>query len=272
LETQETKILQFRRNSWQFLSGNSVKTIALVLMVFDHLYQMFIFQGAPYWFHWLGRPVAILFLFFCAEGFYYTRGKPQYLARLLIGFWLMSAINRLLTRFFPLDEVVLINNIFGTLFMAAFYMAMIDLFRRGLRTNQWKIILPAMGGILLPLLVGMGLLVALGSGNRTAAMILIFIPNPVSAEGGFPLILGGILFYLLRRWRLAQAALVLVLAALAWFTVGQEDPQWLMAFAVIPILLYNGKRGRGGKYFFYFFYPAHIYIFYLIAWFIRRGV
>jgi hypothetical protein len=272
METQETKILQFRRNSWQFLSGNCIKTLALVLMVFDHLHQIFISQGMPYWFHWLGRPVAILFLFFCAEGFYYTRSKSRYLARLLIGFLFMSAANTLLSRFLVLDGVMLINNIFGTLFMAAFYMAMIDLFRRGLRAGQWKLILPAMAGILLPLLAGMALLAALSSGNRTAALILIFIPNPVSVEGGFPLILGGILFYLLRRWRLAQAALVLVLAVLAWFTVGQEDPQWLMAFAVIPILLYNGKRGRGGKYFFYLFYPAHIYIFYLIAWFIRPGV
>jgi hypothetical protein len=34
-------------------------------------------------------------------------------------------------------------------------------------------------------------------------------------------------------------------------------------------MLYNGKRGSGSKYFFYIFYPAHIYLLYLIAWLIR---
>jgi hypothetical protein len=40
----------------------------------------------------------------------------------------------------------------------------------------------------------------------------------------------------------------------------------MMLFAAIPILMYNGKRGKGSKYFFYVFYPAHIYILYAVAW------
>ena len=40
----------------------------------------------------------------------------------------------------------------------------------------------------------------------------------------------------------------------------------LMACADIPVMyLYNGKRGRGYKYFFYFFYPAHFAILALIS-------
>lgn len=36
-------------------------------------------------------------------------------------------------------------------------------------------------------------------------------------------------------------------------------------FALIPVALYNGKRGSNIKYFFYAFYPAHLTILYLLA-------
>ncbi|HIU15864.1 MAG TPA: Tat pathway signal protein, partial [Candidatus Ventricola intestinavium] len=38
--------------------------------------------------------------------------------------------------------------------------------------------------------------------------------------------------------------------------------EWYGVFAVIPMLCYNGKRGRGYKALFYAFYPAHIYVLY----------
>ena len=38
-----------------------------------------------------------------------------------------------------------------------------------------------------------------------------------------------------------------------------------MVFALPLLLLYNGKRGRGFKYFFYLYYPAHILLIQLAA-------
>lgn len=46
--------------------------------------------------------------------------------------------------------------------------------------------------------------------------------------------------------------------------------QWMMAGALPFFLLYNGKKGRGLKYFFYFFYPIHIYLLYFISGWIGR--
>ena len=46
--------------------------------------------------------------------------------------------------------------------------------------------------------------------------------------------------------------------------------QYFSLFAIIPLLLYSGKRGRRGfKYFFYIFYPAHIALIYGISLLIK---
>jgi hypothetical protein len=272
LKNTETRPLPVKNLDWRILSGSGIKIIGVILMAMDHFHQMFIAQGAPAWLNWFGRPVAAMFVFLCAEGFHYTRNKKRYMLQLFIGFLVMVVMNRLLTALMFLEDVMLINNVFSALLMAVFYMAMIDLFRRGLREKKAGTAALAIGGMLLPLLAGLALVAALATGNLTAARILIFIPNPITAEGG-PLMVGmGILFYILRKYRLAQIGVVLIVSAFSWYT-GQNpaagDYQWLMVFAVIPILLYNGKRGRGSKYFFYIFYPAHIYLFYIIAWLIR---
>ena len=34
--------------------------------------------------------------------------------------------------------------------------------------------------------------------------------------------------------------------------------EWMELLAVVPLALYNGRRGRGLKALFYVFYPAHV--------------
>jgi hypothetical protein len=239
-------------------------------MTIDHLHQMFAAWGAPDWLSWFGRPVAAMFVFLCAEGFYYTRSRKRYLLRLLAGFLFMSLMNQLLSSFMHMEEVILINNIFSALFLAALYMWMIELLREGLKEKKAGTIFLAVGGMILPLIAGFALLLAMGAENRTAVLVLLFIPNPVSAEGGFVLVIMGILFYFLRRYRLIQLGIPLVVGAVSWYVSrNSADFQWLMIAAALPLFLYNGNRGRGYTYFFYIFYPAHIYLFYVIAWFLK---
>jgi hypothetical protein len=265
-------IFRNHQNKGQILSGTALKVIALGLMVIDHLYEFFYTQGVPAWFNWFGRPVATLFIFLCAEGFYYTKSRKRYMLHLLTGFLLMTALSMGFSHFMRLESVVLINNIFGTLFVATFYMLMIDLFRKSMNPLKRGNLLLALGGMLLPLLMGFGILVIISQNllSWSLTRFLLFIPNPIIAEGGFVLVFMGVLFYILRKFRLAQVGVVLVISILS--ALNTQDAQWLMVTAIVPMLLYNGRRGLGGKYFFYIFYPAHIYIFYITAWLIQRGV
>ncbi len=91
-------------------------------MVGDHIYEMFIYAQPPILLNMFGRIVLPIFLFLSAEGFYYTRNRLKYMSRLLIGFWGMNLGNQLIPKLFPMDELMLFNNVFGTLFLATLVM------------------------------------------------------------------------------------------------------------------------------------------------------
>ncbi|GHU66418.1 membrane protein [Clostridia bacterium] len=258
------------------LSGNAVKMIGVILMVFDHLHQMFGAQGAPDWFSMLGRLVLPIFLFMCAEGFYYTRSRKRYLLLLLIGIWVMSTFNYILTEALPFGDlyrVELINNVFTTLFMVAFYLLAIETLRGGIREKKPRKVLGSIGLLIAPILASVVFTMLLYSENPAVMMASIrlswYVPNILMTEGGFTAVIMGIAFYYLRNWRWAQMVPLAVLSLMS-FTSGGDSIQWMMIFAAIPILLYNGQRGGGNKYFFYIFYPAHIYAFYIIAWMLQK--
>lgn len=67
--------------------------------------------------------------------------------------------------------------------------------------------------------------------------------------------------YILRRSNvLAMAGGCAVLSLMAL----NELPAF---FALFPVAAYNGKRGLKLKYFFYAFYPVHLFLLWLVAWF-----
>ena len=100
-------------------------------------------------------------------------------------------------------------------------------------------------------------------------------------DGGWCFLLGGILLYALYNHKtlrlLAWAGMsflgeflltYLQVRRLPDFTSAQMFTvyyEWLGIFAVVLMLLYNGKRGRGCKPLFYIFYPAHVYILYALS-------
>ncbi|WEG72796.1 TraX family protein [Vagococcus intermedius] len=250
------------------LTSYQMKLVGVTLMVCDHIHQMFVMQGAPMYLTMLGRVVAPIFLFLSAEGYYYTHNKLAYLRNLLGGFWIMSSIQWFLPRLVPNDDIVITNNIFGTLFLTVLTMYGLDLFKK----NQGKSRL--VGSVLLLGIVGLGglflWLITQPGWLMPVALFSMVIPNIMFVEGNVIFVALGVWFYCFRGKKGLQ---VLGLGLVALVTTGFEfthqllttNIQWMMIFSAIPIMLYNGQEGRKIKWFFYIFYPAHIVILYLLA-------
>jgi hypothetical protein len=98
-------------------------------------------------------------------------------------------------------------------------------------------------------------------------------------EGAWLVTIPVLIFYYLRQKPILMFAVYTALMPLIvrlWETVmGFRSPvQWMMIFAVIALMLYNGKRGAGSsggisgvfaKYAFYVFYPLHIWVIFIIS-------
>jgi len=130
---------------WQILDATAIKLIAALLMVFDHIHQMYAWKGAPIWLNILGRPVFPMFLFIAAESFHYTRNRKNYLKRLLFASWGMTFMTTALSIFVPNSNIVLMNNAFSTFFVAGLYMQFWDWFVEGIKARKFVLIIKSIG-------------------------------------------------------------------------------------------------------------------------------
>lgn len=262
---------------WQILDATTLKFLAVVLMVLDHIHEMFVSMGAPMWLTMAGRLVFPMFLFAASESFYYTHSKKRYLQRLLFASWGMTIFTFILQAVLPNPDVILMNNAFSTFFVTGLYMLCWDTLKAGIRQKSPMEIGKAAVIFLVPILSAIPVyLMAMlsfnenvpGSVIRLLARISLLMPNILAVEGGAPLVVLGLLFYIFRKHRTIQIGVLLALSLIVYLSGNMV--QSFMALAAIPLALYNGKRGKGMKNFFYIFYPAHIGLLYCIATLICR--
>lgn len=263
------------------LTGFQLKVIALILMTFDHIH--YIFTGIldiPMWFTMLGRLAAPIFTFMLATGMHYTHSREKYMLRLYIGSVCMSLLNSLVGTYFPHPAgVQMFANIFATLFLISLFIYLDGKIKDSFTEGKYgKLLLYALIGMV-PLFGGFFIFSLITAVPPNALWIIQLIaalfPFALTVEGGFPFIILGIGFYLCGQNKIKQTIFYLVYCVVLLFldsgsgltltALFTTNIQWMMVFALILILLYNGQRGRSVKYFFYFYYPIHIYVLYFLA-------
>ena len=231
-----------------------LKLFMALLMVLDHLPHIpgLIF---PTWvgiFHLMTRCVGAWFAFMAVEGFLHTHNRAKYNIRLFLWAGIMFAGNSLLTYLFRSKDVYVSNNIFLTLAIGV------------LLLNMW-----AYGGSSLS--VGHKVL-------KLSGMATITVVGAVYAEGGYVLLPFMLMTYGFRnRQKLRNISYILFSLLLLLpnlpivfqydsLKIGLDmflfNSDWFFLSVLPFIYLYNGKRGRKdwfAKYFFYWFYPLHLW-------------
>ena len=233
------------------LTSNMLRTIAIILMLFDHVWATYMSFGN--WMTYLGRMAFPIFAFQIAEGFVHTSNFKKYALRLL-GFALVTEI--------PFN---------------LFY------------SSRW--FNPYHQNVLFTLLLGLLAIYVIDNAKKTKTaknialsflwLILICIATTLGfVDYGFLGMITVVMFYVLRdfpfAWFFQLVAIILINIV---FFEGQVIPveilgrtfeiptQGFSVFSLIPIWLYGGRKGKSSKilqYGFYAFYPVHMLILYLI--------
>lgn len=248
-------------NKMKGLDAFTLKLIALIFMVIDHLHTYLFYAVWPGWISLLPRFVSPLFLYLLLEGFYHTHSRKKYAIRLFIAGILMWGGNIAINLYFHNVDIFtgrytfssLINgqNIFMTLAVLFMLFWCMDVVKNHNKTSVRVL----------------ALLAALGF-----AGISIFL------EGGIYLLPLAIIFWLFygnkKRQCLVTAAMCVVLltfAVISYFTGESRttlygtlcfNAEWAMIFVIPFILAYNHQRGLNNKftkYMFYIIYPAHLW-------------
>lgn len=222
------------------ISGSALKWLAIITMTIDHIGAGILNYSHQFsstdlselytMSRLIGRLAFPIFVFLIVQGYQHTSDLRKYLTRL----FLFALISEVPFDLMGSNQMVSLNhqNIFFTLSIGVAGLTAIEHFEKK------KQILPQIG----------------------ALVVSVFAAEFLNTDYGWY----GILFILgigtLRDQKIGQTL----------FGVTMGIAQMLVAsIAFLPIWFYNGKRGRQNKWFFYLYYPVHLFIIYLIRQYLR---
>ena len=245
------------------ISGSTLKIIAIITMLIDHigagvLGRLLVVRGMNEaadlnaWIdanstlvityqmmRFVGRLAFPIFCFLLIEGFEHTHDVKKYALRLL-SFCLISEIPFVLLFNGKILESGY-QNVFFTLLLGLLVIA-------GLHLVEQHFVGTTVGKTILR--VGLNAVIIL-----TGCVLALVLKTDYDFKG----ILAITVLYLFRNRKKAQMWAGVIIFLL------MDSLEMFAALSFILIWFYNGTRGRQNKYFFYFFYPAHLLLLWLVC-------
>jgi hypothetical protein len=227
------------------MSGFTLRMLAMSSMLLDHIGAAFehSLPGAVYIvFRTAGRIAMPLFCFLIAEGLFHTRNARKYLLRLLM--------------------LALVSEVpFDRLFLG-------EWLEFGHQNVGFTLLLGLLGILLFDTFAARGQKAAALTAILAAGCAAWLLRSDYTVYGVYYIFI----FYIFRGNKLARAVALtggVLLLSFSHLDVSTKFSLVSLAavLAVVPITLYNGERGLGGRAaqgVFYAFYPVHLLILYAV--------
>ena len=225
------------------MSSYQLKIMGIILMVLDHIGFLFPTLNITIYLRIVGRVVAPIFFYLLVEGFFHTSNRKKYLNRLLFFSILMSIGNIFfisIIKTFNIQTMyslrILCPNIFLSMFLSLKTLETLENLK-----NKKQI--------------------------SNLLLLCLYITLNFYTESSVYGIFMTFIFYFLRDKKIAKVMAYIFSTFIVCLLKGAFI-QVFMVFAIIPILFYNGEKGRGllsYKYFFYLFYMVHFWILIIIS-------
>lgn len=256
------------------INSFQLKCLGLLFMTVDHigLYICRSVNISPL--RVIGRIAAPLFLYVTINSISHTRNKLKYALRLYIAHIIICLMTLLLTtignnQFGNYNQFSILPTFIYTVVLT-YIVEKITKSQKKLTTNNILLILSAFAIIIIPTAI-MFLF------SRYETLYQIFFPSILIVPYSPLFILMGICWYF-NKDKAKQGFILILFSCLsivgallfarlsAWIYMDFfNNTQFGMILFLPFIYLYNGKRGKSMKYFFYVYYPVHIYILMLIG-------
>lgn len=214
------------------MSSFILKILACIFMLIDHI--GFLFFPKQILFRIIGRLAFPIFAFQISIGYEKAHSKEKYILRMLI-FTIVSQIPFYLQHKYGNNNDVILN-VGATLTCGLLAIYCLDKIKK-----PWL------------KYISIGLIILLS----------IVVPMDYKWYG----VLMIIIFYLFRNDKLGIGVFYSLLV-ISYCHINNSIFNLPAIYALLPILLYNGKKGKNIKYFFYAFYPVHMLILVLIYSFV----
>lgn len=212
-----------------------LKWIAVLTMVIDHVGA--ILFPDQIWMRVIGRVAFPIYAYCLAEGFRYTSDYRRYLGRLAL-FAILSEIPFDLA-FYGVPFSFAHQNVFFTLTLGLILLWVLERFKEQL--------LLCAGAFVVLCFLAQALHMDYGAGG-----LLMVFAFYLAQQGTSPWIGWGI-FVFINLFGYAGGV------------------QWAAILALLPIGLYSGKAGKKKQRFFYWIYPLHLLLLWIIEKYIRSG-
>lgn len=263
------------------ISAYQLKWIALIFMTVDHA-TAYIQGSSTIFITFLevcGRIAAPIFLFAVTESLRFTKSKGKYVFRLYIAGVATNLFTIVTNSLFRNFLVFSPGNILYTYFYTALLVAFIDLSIMGVRSKKIKEILLSLLGIIavfLPQALYWAINKVISAVTSTWTRIFItdivntIFPATFFVEYSLLFVVLGVFWYFAKS-RKRQCIIFILFCLLSYVGSAQQKDLWpfndffahnqyWMILALPFLLLYNGKKGKTAKLWFYVYYPIHRYI------------